>query len=228
MWAVGLYELLTPGDLTAGTEDRGDRERSTRRARSGRSAGSRTRWSRPSVRGPTLFLAPADNMAELEGSTRGTCEVVAVSTFEDALEALGRRRPPRERSPEVGLGRSRSAAPRRGNDLMSTVRLGGRTRRWPLVLVGAAVALFILFSALSGFVIDLLWYRGDRSARASSGPPFEPRSLSVLVFGLVFGAAPVREPGDRAPAPADDPGADPGSGGARPDPRPVRIRSCGG
>jgi len=42
---------------------------------------------------------------------------------------------------------------------MSTIRLPSRSRRWPLVVIGAVVVAIVLFTALSGFVIDLLWYR---------------------------------------------------------------------
>ncbi len=65
---------------------------------------------------------------------------------------------------------------------MSTVRLGGRTRRWPLVLIGAAVALFILLSALSGFVIDLWWFEeiGQRSV-------FWRTLWTKVELGAVFG-----------------------------------------
>ncbi|MGZ8567542.1 MAG: YlbL family protein, partial [Actinomycetota bacterium] len=66
MWAVGLYELLTPGDLTAGR----------RIAGTGEIGQDGTVWPIGGIRdkviaaersGATLFLAPADNMPELEG-----------------------------------------------------------------------------------------------------------------------------------------------------------------
>ncbi len=68
---------------------------------------------------------------------------------------------------------------------MSTVRLGGRTRRWPLVLVGAAVALFILLSALSGFVIDLWWFE-EIGQRSVFWRTLWSKVLLGAVFGLVF------------------------------------------
>src|SRR6266487_4339968 len=68
---------------------------------------------------------------------------------------------------------------------MSTIRLPTRTRRWPLVLIGIAVLTIILFTALSGFVIDLLWYR-----EIGQGGVFwtvlRTKFVLAVVFGLLF------------------------------------------
>ncbi len=40
--------------------------------------------------GATVFLVPKDNMAELEGVDTGDMRVIAVATFDDAVQALRR------------------------------------------------------------------------------------------------------------------------------------------
>src|SRR5436309_6571110 len=68
---------------------------------------------------------------------------------------------------------------------MSTIRLPTRSRRWPLVLIGIVVITIVLFTALSGFVIDLLWYR-----EINQGSVFwtvlRTKFVLAVVFGLLF------------------------------------------
>src|SRR5438093_1012820 len=68
---------------------------------------------------------------------------------------------------------------------MSTIRLPTRSRRWPLVLIGIVVITIVLFTALSGFVIDLLWYR-----EINQGSVFwtvlRTKFVLAIVFGLLF------------------------------------------
>src|SRR5213593_4160716 len=68
---------------------------------------------------------------------------------------------------------------------MSTIRIPPRSRRWPLVLIGIVVLTIVLFTALSGFVIDLLWYR-----EINQGGVFwtvlRTKFVLALVFGLLF------------------------------------------
>jgi PDZ domain-containing protein len=88
MWAVGLYDLMTPGDLTRGRTIAGtgtidldgnvgpidgieDKVRAAMRA------------------GASVFLAPAGNLRDLKGIDSGDLRVVPVSTFDGALQALG-------------------------------------------------------------------------------------------------------------------------------------------
>ena len=68
---------------------------------------------------------------------------------------------------------------------MSTIRLPSRSRRWPLIVIGVLVLLAILFTALSGAVVDLLWYReiGHSSVFWTT---IRTRFLLALVFGLLF------------------------------------------
>jgi len=68
---------------------------------------------------------------------------------------------------------------------MSTIRLPTRTRRWPLILIGIVVLTIILFTALSGFVIDLLWYREIDHASVF-WTVLRTKVVLALVFGLLF------------------------------------------
>jgi len=87
MWALGLYELLTPGDLTAGRTIAGTGEI----APDGTVypiGGIRDKVVAAERTGATLFLAPADNMSELAGVDTGDMQVVSVATLDDAIAAL--------------------------------------------------------------------------------------------------------------------------------------------
>jgi PDZ domain-containing protein len=87
MWAVGLYDLMTPGDLTRGRTIAGtgvieldgnvgpidgirDKVRSAMRADA------------------AVFLTPADNMVDLRGFDSGDLAIVPVSHFDDVVLAL--------------------------------------------------------------------------------------------------------------------------------------------
>ncbi|MGE5226500.1 MAG: UPF0182 family protein [Planctomycetaceae bacterium] len=68
---------------------------------------------------------------------------------------------------------------------MSTIRIGARPRRWPLIVVGTIVLLAIVFTALSGFVIDLLWYReiGQRGVFLTT---LWTKAFLAVTFGVLF------------------------------------------
>jgi PDZ domain-containing protein len=87
MFALGLYDLLTPGDLTGGKVIAGtgtiDPDGNV-----GPIGGIRDKVVAAERAGAQLFLVPADNMDELRGVDTGTMRLVAVSSFEDALDAL--------------------------------------------------------------------------------------------------------------------------------------------
>jgi Lon-like protease len=87
MWAVGLYDLLTPGDLTAGARVAGtgtiDLEGNV-----GPIGGIRDKAIAAQRAEADLLLVPADNMAELEGLDVGGMRLVAVETFDEAIEVL--------------------------------------------------------------------------------------------------------------------------------------------
>ena len=66
---------------------------------------------------------------------------------------------------------------------MSTVRMSlPRRRRWILYVVGALVVLAILFTVLSGFYIDLLWYR-----EVDFSTVFWTTIRTKVLLGVVFG-----------------------------------------
>jgi PDZ domain-containing protein len=88
MWALGLYELLDPGDLTAGRTIAGTGTIDLA-GRVGPIGSIREKVIGAERAGADLFLVPVDNMPELEGVETGDMELVPVKTFDDALEALG-------------------------------------------------------------------------------------------------------------------------------------------
>ena len=87
MFALGLYDLLTPGDLTAGHVIAGtgtiDPDGNV-----GPIGGIKDKVVAAERAGAEIFLVPADNMAELHGVDTGSMRLVSVSTFQDALDAL--------------------------------------------------------------------------------------------------------------------------------------------
>ena len=83
MWALGLYELMTPGDADRGTHDRGHGTIDLR-GQVGPIGGIRDKVVARAARGASIFLAPADDMAELAGVDTGAMRVISVATFADA------------------------------------------------------------------------------------------------------------------------------------------------
>jgi PDZ domain-containing protein len=87
MFALGLYDLLTPGDLTAGHVIAGtgtiDPDGNV-----GPIGGIKDKVVAAEGAGAEIFLVPADNMAELRGVDTGSMRLVSVSTFQAALDAL--------------------------------------------------------------------------------------------------------------------------------------------
>ena len=89
MWALGLFDLLTPGDITAGHTIAGTGTIDTR-GRIGPIGGIEDKVVAAQSAGATVFLVPADNMQELSDVDTGNMELISVSTFQDALDALER------------------------------------------------------------------------------------------------------------------------------------------
>lgn len=87
MWSLGLYDLMTPGDLTQGQTVAGTGTIDTE-GNVGPIGGIRDKVIGAESSGATIFLAPADNMAELDGVDTGDMRVISVATFDDALAAL--------------------------------------------------------------------------------------------------------------------------------------------
>ena len=88
MWAVGLYDLMTPGDLTRGRTIAGtgtiDLDGNV-----GPIDGIENKVRAAMRAGASVFLAPRDNLPDLEGIDSGDLRVVPISTFDGALRALG-------------------------------------------------------------------------------------------------------------------------------------------
>ena len=87
MFALGLYDILTPGDITEGRTIAGtgviDPDGTVAPI-----GGITDKVVAAERAGATVFLVPTDNMAELDGVETGDMELVAVATFDDALAAL--------------------------------------------------------------------------------------------------------------------------------------------
>jgi PDZ domain-containing protein len=88
MWALGLYELMTPGDLTRGREIAGTGTIDPYTGRVGGIGGIRDKVVAARRDGATVFLAPQENMAELRGVDTGDMRIVAVRSFRDAVREL--------------------------------------------------------------------------------------------------------------------------------------------
>ena len=87
MWALGLYDLLTPGDLTAGRTIAGTGTIDMR-GNVGPIGGIIDKVVGAERAGAEIFLVPADNMAELEGVDTGDMRLISVAKLQDALDAL--------------------------------------------------------------------------------------------------------------------------------------------
>jgi Lon-like protease len=88
MWALGLYDLLTPEDVTGGRTIAG----TGALLPDGRVlpiGGIADKVIAAERAGATIFLAPKANMDDLEGIDTGGMQVIPVRTFDDALAALG-------------------------------------------------------------------------------------------------------------------------------------------
>lgn len=87
MWAVGLYDLLTPGDLTRGRTIAGtgaiDLEGNV-----GAIGGIRDKVVAAREANADVLLLPQANLEELSGMDTGELRLIAVNTFDDAVQAL--------------------------------------------------------------------------------------------------------------------------------------------
>ena len=86
MWALGLYELMTPGDLTAGRTIAGTGTIDLA-GNVGPIGEIRDKVVAAEDAGASIFLAPADNMGDLDGVDTGSMQVIPVATLADALRS---------------------------------------------------------------------------------------------------------------------------------------------
>ena len=87
MWALGLYDLLTPGDLTDGRTIAGTGAIDL----DGNIApigGIADKVVGAQDAGADILLVPRDNLQELRGVDTGDLRLIPVSTFDEAVEAL--------------------------------------------------------------------------------------------------------------------------------------------
>ncbi len=68
---------------------------------------------------------------------------------------------------------------------MVTVRMPGPRRRWPAFVIGGLVALALLFTVMSSFYVDLLWFR-EVDQDQVFWTALRTKAVLGLVFGLVF------------------------------------------
>jgi Lon-like protease len=87
MFALGLYDTLTPGDLTGGRTIAGTGEIFPN-GRVGPIGGIKDKVVAAERVGASVFLVPADNMAELDGVDTGDMRLISVRSFDQALQAL--------------------------------------------------------------------------------------------------------------------------------------------
>jgi Lon-like protease len=87
MWALGLYDLLTPGDLTSGRTIAGTGTIDTR-GNIGAIGGIQDKVVAAERAGADVFLVPEENIAELREVDTGEMELVPVGSFDEALSAL--------------------------------------------------------------------------------------------------------------------------------------------
>jgi PDZ domain-containing protein len=87
MYALGLYELMTPGNLTGGRAIAGTGTIGLD-GTVGPIGGIRDKVVGAEQAGATLFLVPKQNMPELDGVDTGNMRLVSVGSFDEALQAL--------------------------------------------------------------------------------------------------------------------------------------------
>ncbi len=89
MWALGLYDELTPGDLTHGATIAGTGTIDLA-GNVGPIGGISDKVVAAESSGATVFLVPTDNMKELAGVDTKGMQLIPVATLSDALAALQR------------------------------------------------------------------------------------------------------------------------------------------
>jgi PDZ domain-containing protein len=87
MWALGLYDLLTPGDLTDGRTIAGTGTIDTR-GHVGPIGGISDKVVAAERAGADLFLVPRDDMDRLREADTDDMKLIPVGTFDEALAAL--------------------------------------------------------------------------------------------------------------------------------------------
>lgn len=90
MFSLGLFDALTPGDLTSGRTIAGTGTIATT-GKVGGIGSIADKVIGAERAGATVFLVPSENMPELRGVDTGNMELIPVATFDEAVEALDGR-----------------------------------------------------------------------------------------------------------------------------------------
>ena len=70
-------------------------------------------------------------------------------------------------------------------DMMRRVGMPANTRRWPIIVIGILIFLFIAFTVMSGFYVDLLWFR-EVKLSSVFWSVLRTKFMLGLIFGLLF------------------------------------------
>ena len=87
MWSLGLYDLLTPGDLTGGRTIAGTGTIDPQ-GKVGPIGGIGDKVEAAQSAGAQVFLVPTDNLKGAESASNGSMKIVPVATFLNALRYL--------------------------------------------------------------------------------------------------------------------------------------------
>lgn len=87
MWSLGLYDLLTPGDLTGGRTIAGTGTIDLQ-GKVGPIGGVEDKVYAAEKAGAQVFLVPRENYAGAKAASDGTMRLVPVSSYSQALDAL--------------------------------------------------------------------------------------------------------------------------------------------
>jgi uncharacterized membrane protein (UPF0182 family) len=68
---------------------------------------------------------------------------------------------------------------------MMRMSIPAGTRRWPIILIAVLVLLFIAFTVMSGFYVDLLWFR-EVKLSGVFWTVLRTKGMLGLIFALVF------------------------------------------
>jgi Lon-like protease len=88
MWALGMYDLLTPGDLTGGKVIAGTGTIDLQ-GKVGPIGGIGDKVVAAQSVGADVFLVPKGNLKGAQAASDGSMRIVSVASFQDALSAIG-------------------------------------------------------------------------------------------------------------------------------------------
>ncbi len=69
--------------------------------------------------------------------------------------------------------------------MMRNVSIPAGTRRWPIIVIGILILLFIGFTVMSGFYVDLLWFR-EVELSSVFWSVLRTKAVLGIIFGLLF------------------------------------------